>query len=124
VRRNLAAVAVVCSLLWVVSGVSVLALTLHEHGHHVEAHDHHDAIQTVLHGHAHESLPNHDHDHELTAPLMASRMFSSVHSHVIVSQPNDLVDTAVSSVSALAKSLSDPRDLGPPSYLMHCVLLT
>ena len=74
-RRNLAAVAVVCSLLWVVSGVSALALTLHEHGHHVEDHDHHDAIQTVLHGHAHESLP--DHDHELTAPLMASRMFSS-----------------------------------------------
>lgn len=121
-RRNLAAVAVVCSLLWVVSGVSVLALTLHEHGHHVEAHDHHDAIQTVLHGHAHEGSP--DHDHVLTAPLMASRMFSSVHLHAMVSQPNDLVDAAVNSVGALAKSLSDPRDLGPPSYLMHCVLLT
>jgi len=122
VRRNLAAVAVVCLLLWVVSGVSVLALTLHEHSHHVEAHDHHDAIQTVLHGHSHEGTP--DHDHELTAPPSVSRTFWSVHSHAVVSLPNDLVDAEVSSVGAMADSLSESRDLGPPAYLMHCVLLT
>ncbi len=121
-RRNLAAVAVVCSLLWVVSGVSVLALALHEHGHHGEAHDHHDAIQAVLHGHAHESLP--DHDHEFTAPLSASKTISSGHSHAIASQAYDLAECVVSSPGAVATCLSTPRKHGPPSYLMNCVLLT
>jgi len=120
VRRNLASVVAVCSLLWAVSGVMVLALALHEHGHPVE--NHYDAIQTALHGHAHEDSP--DHDHELTAPLSASRTLRSVHSHAMVSQPNDLVDAAVSSVGTMANSMSEPRDFGPPPYLLHCVLLT
>ena len=111
-----------CSLLWAVTGVSVLAIAYHEHHHHEEAHNHQDAIEVVHHGHAHEDSP--DHDHELTVPLSASRTLRSVHSHAMVSQPNDLVDAAVSSVGTMANSMSEPRDFGPPPYLMHCVLLT
>jgi hypothetical protein len=76
----------------------------------------------VLHGHSHEGSP--DHDHELTAPLSVSRTFWSVHSQALVSLPNDLVDAEVSLVNAMVNSLSEPRDLGPHAYLMHCVLLT
>lgn len=122
VRRNLVIVATVCSLLWAVTGVSVLAVALHEHHHHGETHDHHDAIEVVLHGHAHEGSP--DHDHELTSLLSVARTFWSVDSQALVSMPNDLVDADVGSVNAMANSLSEPRDLGPPAYLMHCVLLT
>ena len=116
------AIAAVCSLLWAVTGVSVLALALHEHHHHGGSHKHHDAIEVVLHGHSHEGSP--DHDHELTAPLSVSRTFWSVHSQALVSLPNDLVDAEVSLVNAMVNSLSEPRDLGPPAYLMNCVLLT
>ena len=121
-RRNLVVVGIVCSLLWVVTGVSFLALALHEHHHHGGSHKHHDAIEVVLHGHSHEGSP--DHDHELTAPLSVSRTFWSVHSQALVSLPNDLVDAEVSLVNAMVNSLSEPRDLGPPAYLMNCVLLT
>ena len=122
VRRNLASVVVVFSLLWAASGASVLALALHEHHHHAETHDHHDAIEVVLHGHSHEGSP--DHDHQLAAPLSASRTMWCGHSHAMVSQINHLVDAKCSSIGASADSLSEPRDLGPPAYLLHCVLLT
>ena len=122
VRRNLVTAATVCSLLWAVTGVSVLAVALHEHHHHGETHDHHDVIEVVLHGHAHEGSP--DHDHEFTSLVSVSRTFWSVDSQALVSLPNDLVDAEVGSVNAMANSLSEPRDLGPPAYLMHCVLLT
>jgi len=122
VRRNLVVVAVVCSLLWAVTGVSVLAVALHEHHHHGETHDHHDAIEAALHGHAHDGSP--DHDHELTAPLSVSRTFWTVHSQALVSLPNDFGSAEVSLVNAGVNNLSEPRDLGPPAYLMNCVLLT
>ena len=122
VRRDLAAVAVVCSLLWAVSGVSVLGIALHEHIHHAEPHDHHDALQAALHGHAHEGSP--DHDHELSAPLNASRSSAAPHLPVIASRAPLLQGSEASPLRAVAASLSGTRDLGPPSYLMHCVLLT
>jgi len=121
VRRNLVTAATICALLWAVTGVSILAVALHELHHHGETHDHHDPIEVVLHGHAHEGSP--DHDHELTAPLSVSRTFWSVHSHVMVSLLNEFVDAEVGSVNAMANSLSEPWDLGPPAYLMNCVLL-
>jgi len=112
----------VCSLLWAVAGVSVLAIALHEHHHHTENHDHLDAIEVVLHGHDHGGSP--DHDHQLTAPLSASRSMWAGSSHAAVSLADDLVDTGTCVDGPLSKSLSEPRDLGPPAYLMHCVLLT
>ena len=122
VRRILETVVIVWSLLWAVTGVSVLAVALHEHHHHTENHDHHAAIEVVLHGHAHDG-PS-DHDHQLTAPLSASRSVWAGSSHAAVSIAGDLVDTGTCVGGSLFKSLSEPRDLGPPAYLMHCVFLT
>ena len=61
VRRDLTTVAVIGALLWAVSGVSVLALILHQHGHHSDAHGDHDVLQTAVHAHAHEGSPDHYH---------------------------------------------------------------
>jgi len=121
-RRGIAAVAVACSLLWAVSGGSVLAVALHEHVHHGELHDHHEALLAALHGHAHEGSP--DHDHDLSAPLSASRasagpQLQAMAYHVPLSGGSE-----VRSVRAAAYAVSKSRDHGPPSYLMHCVLLT
>ena len=121
-RRNLAAVAVVCSLLWAVSGVSVLGIALHEHFHHAEPHEHHEALEAALHGHAHEGSPVHD--HELSAPLNASRSSAAPHPQVMASRAPLLQGSEVSPLRAVAASLSGRRNYGPPSYLMHCVLLT
>jgi len=121
-RRNLASVAVVCLLLWVVSGLSVLGIALHEHVHHTEPHDHYDALQAALHGHAHEGSP--DHDHELSAPLNASRSSAAPHPQIMASRAPLLQGSETSRLRVVAASLSGTRIHGPPSYLMHCVLLT
>ena len=121
-RRDIVPVAVVCLLLWAVSGVSVLGIALHEHVHHAEPHDHHDALEAALHGHAHESLP--DHDHELSAPLNASRSSAAPHPQVMASRAPFLQGSEASRLRAVAASLSGTRNHGPPSYLMHCVFLT
>lgn len=122
VRRYLVAGAVMCSLLWTVIGVSTLAVAFHEHSHHAETHDHHDALEVVLHGHAHEGSS--DHDHELSAPLSASRSFGSVGPPIMVSQACDHSEDATRPKRGMTTCLSGARDLGPPRYLMHCVLLT
>ena len=121
-RRDIVAVAVVCSLLWAVSGVSVLAIALHEHVHHAEPHDHHDALEAALHGHAHEGWPVHD--HELSAPLNASRSSAAPHPQFMAPRAPLLQGSEVSPLRAVAASLSGTRIHGPPAYLMHCVLLT
>ena len=121
-RRDIVAVAVVCSVLWAVSGVSVLGIALHEHFHHAEPHDHHDALETALHGHAHEGSPVHD--HELSSPLNASRSSAAPHPQVMASRAPLLQGFEVSPLRAVAACLSGTRNHGPPSYLMHCVLLT
>ena len=117
--------ATVCSLLWAVTGVSVLAIAYHEHHHHhheAEDHDHDDAFELVLHCHDNEASPHHD--HELTAPLSGSRTSGSAHVHSIISQANDQFDAEVRTVRTSAVDYSEPRDLGPPVFLMHCELLT
>ena len=113
----------VCSLLWAVTGVSVLAIALHEHHHHpAEIHDHDDAFEMVLHCHDNGGTPHHD--HELPAPLNASRSSWSGHLHSTVSQTSDLVDAETMTVRASVGDHLESRDLGPPAFLMHCVLLT
>lgn len=114
----------VCSLLWAVTGVSVLAIAYHEHHHHHEAevHDHDDAFELVLHCHDNDGTPHHD--HELTAPLNASRTSWSAHAHSVVSQTEKFLELETGAVRVSAGDISDPRDLGPPVFLMHCVLLT
>ncbi len=122
VRISIVAVVVVCSLLWAVTGVSVLALALHEHGHHVEDHGHYDALQIALHGHAHESSP--DHDHEVTSPLSASRAWWSGHIDALISQFHSSPDSGIASAGTSTLQQVEGRDIRPPSYLLHCVLLT
>jgi hypothetical protein len=76
----------------------------------------------VLHGHAHEGLP--DHDHELTAPLSASRVSSAPQLQTMALQTSPLDVSAACSLRAGSTSQSWMRDHGPPVFLMHCVLLT
>ena len=121
-KRDLAAVAIVCSLLWAVCGVSVLAVTLHEHAHHAEPHDHHDVIRTALHGHAHENSP--DHDHELTTLVGFSRSSAAPHIQGTASQCPGTQRCCESSLREGGTTEPCVRDVGPPPYVMHCVLLT
>ncbi len=122
-RRFLVSAVTVCSLLWAVTGVSVLAIALHEHHHHpAEVHDHDDTFELVLHCHDNDGTPHHD--HELKAPMSASRTSWSNHVHSMTSQTSDVVDTETGTVRFSAVEYSEPRDLGPPAYLMLCVLLT
>ena len=111
-----------CSLLWAVTGVSVLAVAYHEHHHHGETPIHQDAIEVVLHGHDHEGSPNHD--HELTAPLSASRSSWSAHADSAVSRVNDQVDAEAQTARSSTVDHSEPRGLGPPAFLVPWVLLT
>jgi hypothetical protein len=117
------AAVIICSLLWAVTGVSVLAIALHEHHHHpAETHDHDDAFELVLHCHDGAASPHHD--HELTAPLSASRTWWSGHLHSIVTQTGDLIDAEATTVRTSVGTSLESRDLGPPAFLLHCVLLT
>jgi hypothetical protein len=102
--------------------MAVLALALHEHDHVTEAHNHNDGFRAVLHGHTHEGSA--DHDHELTAPLRARRSAKSPSSHVVVYMGYDSASRETKSVGSAITCLSTMRDESPPSYLMHCVLLT
>jgi hypothetical protein len=117
------AAATVCSLLWAVTGVSVLAIAYHEyHHHHAETHNHDDAFEMVFNCHDREGTPHHD--HELTAPLTVSRTQFSVQSIAIDSQANDLDDAVLRLVSSLIRNESLTRDPDPPTFLLHCVSLT
>ena len=121
VRRILETVVIVWSLLWAVTGVSVLAVALHEHHHH-ETHDHHDAIEVVLHGHSHEGSP--DHDHELTAPLSAARSHVPVPAGAAFSQLYESAAAQIDGVRARIGNRLEARDLGPPTFLLLCISLT
>ena len=120
--RDLTAVAVVCSLLWAVSGVVVLAVALHEHVHHAEPHDHYDVIRTALHGHAHESSP--DHDHELSTLVCTSRGSAAPHIQDTTSQSPHIGGSCEFSLWVGVSTEPSFLDVGPPPYVMHCVLLT
>lgn len=121
-KRDLAAVAVVCSLLWAVCGASVLAVSLHEHVYHAEPHDHHDVIRTALHGHDHENSP--DHDHELTTLVGFSRNSAAHQNQDTESQCPGTERCYESSFRLSGATEPCVRDVGPPPYVMHCVLLT
>jgi len=122
VRRDLTTIAVIGALLWAVSGVSVLALVLHQHSHHFEVHDHHDALQAAVHGHSHEGSP--DHDHEFTVPLSLSWVSSAVHLHVVGSEGFALPDNEPNPVRAAATAPPRMLDQRVPPYLENCVFLT
>jgi hypothetical protein len=122
VRRNLAVVVVLGSLLWCASGAGVLLVAAHEHLHHDEKHGHEKVFQAAIHGHAHESSP--DHEHELSAPLTASR----------VTPAFQMLELAGETAAAGDHRRDEPRHLtthsmmsaecGPRPYLANCVLLT
>lgn len=100
----------------------MLMLAAHEHLHHTDTHDHEDAIQTAIHGHAHESSP--DHEHEFTAPLSASRV-SAASQLAALSIGNDVpADHRQDESHRLAVPAATSPGCGPPPYLMNCVLLT
>jgi hypothetical protein len=109
--------------LWAVTGVSVLVIAFHEyHHHHADIHDHQDAFDIVLHGHSHEGSP--DHDHQITSTFSASRTIWFGHSGITASEAGFLVDDETRRFATTVDIPSEARDLGPPAYLMHCVLLT
>lgn len=111
------------SLLWAVCGVSVLAIAYHDYHHHsAETHNHEDTFELVLHCHDEGTAPHHD--HELTAPMSASRTSWSGHLHSAISQESGIVDVDATTGGASAGDYSESRDLGPPVFLLHCVLLT
>lgn len=123
VKRNLATIATICSLLWAAVGVSVLVMEFHEHHHHaVATHNHNDAFD-LLH-HCHGSEESHHHVHELTAPLSASRTSWSGHLQSIISQANAFVGAETGTVSYSTGGSSGPRNPCLPAFLMHCALLT
>ena len=117
------ATATVCSLLWAVCGVSVLAVAYHDHHHHpAETHDHDDSFELVLHCHDEGTTPHHD--HELTAQMSASRTSWSGHLHSTVCQANNLLDSEVGTRREAGMDSTESNDHGPPVFLLHCVLLT
>ena len=70
-RRHLVLVIAIGSLRWAAAGAGVLAVVIHDLVHHPAPHDHHEALLTAVHGHAHEGTPVHD--HVVSAPLGPSR---------------------------------------------------
>lgn len=122
VRRNLSAAVVLGSLLWCASGAGVLLVAFHEQLHHTEVHGHEDAIQAAMHGHAHESSP--DHDHELTAPLTASRVTSAFQMLELTVETAAAADHQQDASRRLTAHPLMSAEYGPPPYLMNCVLLT
>lgn len=122
VRRYLFVAVAVGSLLWAGSGISVLAVALHEHAHHADPHDHHAAVGVALHGHDHEGTP--DHDHHLKATPTASRAHAEHPTPVVSPWHGQACDPQRRHPFGRDVSTSGIRAHGPPPYLAHCVLLT
>lgn len=122
VRRHLVLVIAIGSLLWAATGAGVLAVVIHDLVHHAAAHDHHEALLTAVHGHAHEGTPVHD--HVVSAPLGPSRAADAGPSANLAADVATPFDDPRR--DAMATPCSADRDIaqGPPMYLMHCVLLT
>jgi len=121
-RRDLVAASIVCSHLWAVCGMSVLAMSLHEHSHHATQHDHEHAIRMALHGHTHENPP--DHDHELSALVGTSRNSAMHQVQVPAFQSLHIERHTESSRRRGTTNDLSVGGTGPPPYVMHCVLLT
>ena len=121
-RRCLGVVVAIGALLWAGTGVSVLAVALHEHAHHADPHDHREAAQVALHGHAHEDTPAHDHD--LSAAPGASRMPTVAQTADVSAGDRALADLENSRATlADLRFRSSTRDETPP-FLLHCAFLT
>lgn len=121
-RRNLSVAVVLGSLLWCASGGGVLAVAIHEQLHHAHDHGHEEVFQAAIHGHAHESSP--DHDHELTAPLTASRVTSAFQMLELAVEAATAADHKQDASRRLTTNPLMSAEYGPPPYLMNCVLLT
>lgn len=122
VRRNLYVVVVLGSLLWCAGGGGVLAVAVHEQLHHAHDHCHEEVFQAAVHGHAHESSP--DHDHEFTASLTVSRVTSTLQMLEYVVETAAAADHQSDASRRLMANSVTSAEYGPPPYLMNCVLLT
>lgn len=122
VRRHLYAIVAVGALLWAGTGVSVLAVALHESLHHADPHDHHEAVRVALHGHAHDGTP--DHDHDLAAPPGASQRPSAAGPLGASPEDNEVTVSEHQKTQPEDSSSGAFPRYGPPPYLLHCVLLT
>lgn len=120
-RRRLCAALVVLAVLWTGVGLSVLAVSAHEHLRHAEPHDHHAAVEVALHGHAHDGSP--DHDHDLTGPVQASRDRSTVQLAEASLPRGVVVESELHRLQHEDGSSTLTREHGPPVHLLHCVLL-
>lgn len=121
-RRSLVALAVAGSILWAMSGVSVIAVAVHERAHHVHQHDHADAIEVALHGHFHEHSG--DHDHDLALPTSVATFTSSDDVTVATSEALERIDPGAGPIGVSAEDDLAPRGHDPPRYLLNCVSLT
>jgi hypothetical protein len=120
-RRRLCAALVVLAVLWTGVGLSVLAISAHEHLHHAEPHDHHAAVEVALHGHAHDGPA--DHDHDLTGPVQASRDRSTAQLSEASLPKSVVVESELHRLQLEVASSTLMREHGPPAHLLHCVLL-
>ncbi len=128
-RRDLdtvAAVAVICSLLWAVCGMSVLAMSLHEHSHHAISHDHQAAIRTVLERYGIE---------DLTAPLAAGdygpELLDGLHADLIAQGSLSLEDALAAAIlieqvdiDDLKAKMAGLEETAPDVFNMYSHLLT
>lgn len=121
-RRCLFVVVASGALLWAGTGVSVLLVALHEHSHHADQHDHHEAVQAAMHGHAHEDGPFHH--HHLSATPGASRVSTVAQMSDAMISGRAILDLDNRRITrADLRFRSSARD-GTPAFLMHCALLT
>lgn len=122
VKRELLIFVLIGAVFWAVTGVSVLAVAVHEHREHSDFHDHLQAFRTALHGHAHEGTA--EHDHEPTAPSSASRAPVVVQPLELPSFPCDADADRKCTLSCEDTSTPFFGDEGPPPYLILGVFLT
>lgn len=122
VNRELVVLIVIGSILWAVTGVSVLAVAVHEHSQHSEFHDHLQAFKTALHGHDHDGEA--ERDHEPTAPSSASRAPVVVQPLALPSYPCSADIDPECPTSCDEPQSGRFSDEGPPPYLILGVFLT
>ena len=121
-KRELLVFVLIGALFWALTGVSVLAVALHEHTEHSDFHDHLQAFRTALHGHSHDGAA--EHDHEPAAPRKSPRA-------PVVVQPLELptypcVDDLDCDLPILCEDSVDEcsREDEPPTYLVLGTFLT
>lgn len=121
-KRELLVVIVLGSILWAGTGISVLAVAIHESSHHSDLHDHIQAFRTALHGHSHENTP--EHDHEPTAQSVAGKTRVVVQPLSLDCPTQAHVEVPPIPVPCPEDPVGCAKEHDPPPYLTLGVFLT